>query len=190
MRRTAPLVLALLAACGGSKAAVDPMKWHADALAETDPKAMGAPAPGSGLQKEGIERFTDFFGDLREDRVKAKVRDVYSADVRFNDTLKSIRGVEALEHYLVETARSVESCKVDIEEVVPTPEGVYVRWRMHILFKKFRKGEVQSSIGVSHLRFDKEGKVAYHQDYWDSGANLFEKVPVLGAGIRAVKRRL
>jgi limonene-1,2-epoxide hydrolase len=166
------------------------MRWHAETLAETEPQLLGAPAPDSGLQKEGLKRFVDFFGDLREDRVKAHIRDVYSADVRFNDTLKSIRGVEALEHYLVDTARGVESCKVEIEEVAPTAQGVYVRWRMNILFKKFRKGEVQSSIGVTHLRFDKEGRVAYHQDYWDSGANLFEKVPVLGAGIRAVKRRL
>lgn len=43
---------------------------------------------------------------------------------------------------------------------------------------------------MTHLRFDGEGRVAYHQDYWDSGANLFEKIPVLGSGIRAVKRRL
>lgn len=184
------LLAPLLAACGGRSAVVDPMKFHADALAATEPKALGAPAPGSDAQKEAIARFTAFFGDLKEERVKASIRSVYAPEVWFNDTLKSIRGVDALEHYLVETARAVDSCKVDIDEVVPTANGVYVRWRMHIGFKKFRRGTVQSSIGVTLLRFDKEGRVAYHQDYWDSGANLFEKVPVLGAGIRAVKRRL
>ncbi len=191
MRSFAPaLLVAGLCACGGGKAVVDPMKWHADTLAETDPKTSGAPAPGSAAEKEAVARFTAFFGSLEEAGVKARIREVYAPDVRFNDTLKSIRGVEALEHYLVETARNVVSCKVAIEEVISTSEGVYVRWKMDILFKKFRKGEVQSSIGMTHLRFDKEGRVAYHQDYWDSGANLFEKVPVLGAGIRAVKRRL
>ena len=189
MKRLPPLLLAALAACGPGSPS-DAMRWHDDALAETDPKALGAPPPGSVAQKEGLERFVTLFGDLREDRVRAQVRDVYAADVRFSDTLKNIRGVDELERYLVESARAVESCKVEIEEVAPAPQGVYVRWRMHIRFKKLRKGETQSSIGVSHLRFDKEGKVAYHQDYWDSGANLFEKVPVLGAGIRAVKRRL
>lgn len=184
------LLAPLLAACGGRSAVVDPMKFHADALAATEPKALGAPAPGSAAQKEAIARFTAFFGDLKEERVKASIRSVYAPEVWFNDTLKSIRGVDALEHYLVETSRAVDSCKVDVDEVVPTESGVYVRWRMHIGFKKFRRGTVQSSIGVTLLRFDKEGRVAYHQDYWDSGANLFEKVPVLGAGIRAVKRRL
>lgn len=184
--RLAPLCAALaLAACGGRAAVPDPMKFHADALAATDPAAL--PAAG---RPAAVERFRAFFGDLKEESVKANIRSVYAPEVWFNDTLRSIRGVDALEHYLVETARSVESCKVDIDEVIPSDQGVYVRWRMHIRFKKFRRGETHSSIGVTFLRFDKEGRVAYHQDYWDSGANLFEKVPVLGAGIRAIKRRL
>jgi hypothetical protein len=57
------------------------------------------------------------------------------------------------------------------------------------MFKRFRKGEVHSSIGMTHLRFDRDGRVIYHQDYWDSGSALFEKIPVLGGGIRAVKKR-
>lgn len=189
MRKLLPLLL-LSAACGGKTAVVDPMRFHADALAATDPAALGAPAPGSAAQREAVARFAAFFGDLNAERVKSGIRSVYAPDVWFNDTLKSLRGVDAVEAYLVDTSRNVESCKVDIDEVVPSPSGVYVRWRMHIRFKKFRRGETQSSIGVTLLRFDKEGRVAYHQDYWDSGANLFEKVPVLGAGIRAVKRRL
>jgi hypothetical protein len=42
---------------------------------------------------------------------------------------------------------------------------------------------------MTHLRFDRDGRVIYHQDYWDSGSALFEKIPVLGGGIRAVKKR-
>lgn len=189
MKRLLALLL-LSAGCGGKTAAVDPVKFHGDAMAATDPAALGAPATGSAAQKAAVARFAAFFGDLDEARVKANVRSVYAPDVWFNDTLKSLRGVDVVEHYLVETARNVESCKVDIDEIVPAPSGVYVRWHMHIRFKKFHKGETQTSIGVTLLRFDKEGRVAYHQDFWDSGSNLFEKVPVLGAGIRAVKRRL
>ncbi len=188
--RIPALVASVLAlgACA-SKPVVDPMTWHAESLKATEAAVIGSPAPGSPEQKAAVEKFRGFFGDLKEDAIKANIRSVYAPDVRFNDTLKSIRGVDGLEKYLVATARNVESCKVEIDEIVPTPSGVYVRWRMGILFKKFHKGETQWSIGVTHLRFDKEGRVAYHQDYWDSGSNLFEKVPVLGAGIRAVKRR-
>lgn len=191
MKQLFALVIVVgLCACAGKTVVVDPMKFHAEAMAATDPKTLGAPKPGTPEFDAAIARFRGYFGDLKEDSVKTKTKLVYAPDAWFNDTLKSLRGAEAIEHYLSETARAVESCTVDVDEVIPTPQGVYVRWRMHILFKKFRKGEVQDSIGMTLLRFDKEGRVAYHQDYWDSGANLFEKVPVLGAGIRAVKRRL
>jgi hypothetical protein len=32
--------------------------------------------------------------------------------------------------------------------------------------------------------------VLLHQDYWDSTAGLFQHVPALGTGIRAIKARL
>ena len=189
-KRIPLLGILLTAACGGKTAVVDSVRFHADAMAATDPVELGAPAMGSLAQKEAVQRFRNFFGDFKEEHIKTNIRSVYAPDVWFNDTLKSLRGVDAVEKYLVETSRAVESCTVDIDEVAPAPSGVYVRWRMHIRFKKFKAGETQSSIGVTLIRFDKEGRIAYHQDYWDSGSNLFEKVPVLGAGIRAVKARL
>jgi hypothetical protein len=169
---------------------MDAMLWHEEALAETEPSRIGSPAPGSPAEKAAVARFTSFFGSLTEETVRARVREVYAAGVRFNDTLKPVRGVDALERYLLETARNIESCRVEIEEASSTPQGVYVRWKMHVSLKKLRRGETLGSYGVTQLRFDRDGKVAYHQDYWDSGANLFEHVPLLGAAIRALKRRL
>lgn len=183
-----PLFLFLLAFTGGcaaEKAATDPVRFHADALSATAAKPLNDAA-----REAAMERFRGFFGDLKEESIRSKIREVYAEDVWFNDTLKSIRGVEELESYLVEAARNVASCKVEFDEVVHAPSGTYVRWRMDILFKRLRKGEVQRSIGVTFLRFDERGRVAYHQDYWDSGHNLFEKIPLLGSGIRAVKKRL
>lgn len=190
MRRALLALAALLSGCAARSAAVDPMAWHAASLKATEPEAAGSPASGSAAEKAAVERFRGFFGDLREESIRKDIRSVYAPGVRFNDTLKAIEGVDALERYLVETARAVESCRVEVEEVLTSPSGVFVRWRMGIRFKRFRRGQTQESIGMSHLRFDAQGRVVYHQDYWDSGANLFEKVPVLGAGIRAVKRRL
>lgn len=46
------------------------------------------------------------------------------------------------------------------------------------------------TIGMSHLRFDGAGKVVLHQDFWDSTRGIFEHVPLIGNGIRAVKKRL
>ena len=151
---------------------------------------LGAPASGSLEEKAAIGRFERFITDLSTSSVKASVREVYAPELFFNDTLKTIRDVDSLEKYFISSNDAMASYALKIERADSTPEGVYVRWRMDVVFRRFQKGKVQSSIGVSHIRFDKDGRVVYHQDYWDSGSNLYEKIPVLGAGIRAVKRRL
>jgi hypothetical protein len=51
-------------------------------------------------------------------------------------------------------------------------------------------GETVQSIGMSHIRFNSAGQVVLHQDYWDSGSNLFEHIPVVGWLIRRIKARL
>ena len=44
--------------------------------------------------------------------------------------------------------------------------------------------------GGSHLRFEESGRVSFHVDSWDVGAAVYEGVPVLGALVRAVRRKL
>jgi hypothetical protein len=43
---------------------------------------------------------------------------------------------------------------------------------------------------MTHVRFDPEGLVTLHQDYWDAGAGLYEHMPVLGRLIGAIRARL
>ena len=44
--------------------------------------------------------------------------------------------------------------------------------------------------GASHLRFDSHGKIIWHRDYWDTAEELYAKIPILGAVMRFLKRRL
>ncbi len=156
----------------------------------TDPAKAGYLRPGSAEEQKALSRFSLFFSALTPDNVRGLLREAYAPDVYFNDTLKEINGTDALEPYLLRSAEAVESCTVKILDVASNRGEYYVRWAMQIRFKKFRKGETQTSIGMTHLRFNSEGKVIFHQDYWDASANLFEKIPVLGGAIRMIKKRI
>jgi limonene-1,2-epoxide hydrolase len=147
-------------------------------------------SPGSPEEKAAIERFKNFFADLSEENIRAKIHDVYAEDVYFNDTLKEIRGIEALEPYLIESANAVESCTVDIGDVAVNEGNYYLRWTMDIRFKSIKKGQLTQSIGISHIRFNTEGKICLHQDFWDSTSGFFQHVPFLGYLIRKIKARL
>lgn len=148
-------------------------------------------AVGSAEEVEALARFAAFFQSFASDRIERLLPVTYAEDVYFNDTLKSIRGLPTLAHYLRDSADAVEDCRVQVLSNTRTAEGEYLlRWRMSIRFKRFRRGVETETVGLSHLRFNAHGLVVYHQDYWNAADGLYEHIPLLGSLIRLIKRRL
>jgi hypothetical protein len=152
----------------------------------------GSPlAAGSAAEADALARFRAFFASFSPDKVDRLLDATYAEDVWFNDTLKTVAGRAALAPYLRESAHAVEDCRVEVHEIVGNGAGdYYARWSMMIRFKRFHRGHDTHSIGMSHLRFDAAGRVVLHQDFWNAADALYQYVPLLGAGIRAIKRRL
>jgi len=64
----------------------------------------------------------------------------------------------------------------------------FLIWDME--FRLWGQQQLRCIHGVSHLRFDANGKVTYHRDYWDTAEELYERLPVLGVFMRWLKRRV
>jgi hypothetical protein len=63
---------------------------------------------------------------------------------------------------------------------------VYVHWEM-----TYSVGDTTVlAPGISHLRFDDNGRIAYHRDYWDASAAIALFVPPVAAVLQAVRSRL
>ncbi|MGZ5818075.1 MAG: nuclear transport factor 2 family protein, partial [Burkholderiaceae bacterium] len=60
-------------------------------------------------------------------------------------------------------------------------------WDFHFRMHHFSKEE-QCIRGATHLRFDSDGLVSMHRDYWDAAEELYEKLPALGVLMRILKR--
>ncbi|MGH8050748.1 MAG: nuclear transport factor 2 family protein [Arenimonas sp.] len=149
------------------------------------------PAEGTAAEAAAIENFKQFFSSFAVDRIDKLLATTYAGDIYFNDTLKTIRGLDELAHYLKESAEAVEECRVEVLDVSRNADNDhYFRWKMMIRFKKFNKGQDTWTVGMSHLRFNAEGLVVYHQDYWNATDGLFRHIPILGSLINAVIRRL
>jgi len=134
--------------------------------------------------------FETLFERFSPDALPAAVKAVYAAEPFFNDSLRTVRDREALVAYLAGSAEAVRHCTVDIDEWVPARTGWFVRWRMIIRFKRFKPDTDTQSIGVSHIVFDRDRRVALHQDFWDAAGGFHEHLPLLGGLIRGIRRRL
>lgn len=164
-----------------------------DYLTELAAQSRQSPAliRGSAEEAAALARFQLFFADFSPQKIDVLLDKTYAKDAWFNDTLKTIRGRDQMHPYLKHSAEAVESCVVEIKETLSNETGdYYIRWVMTIRFKRFKKGQDTQTIGMSHLRFNSDGLVCFHQDYWDSTAGIFEHIPVLGWMIGKIKARL
>jgi hypothetical protein len=165
------------------------MDYQAALAATADRTARCAPA-GADETALAADAFRQLFAEFTPTAVPPAVTAAYAEDVWFNDTLKTIEGRAGLVEYLTHSASLCDDFGVDVHEARGSDGDFFVRWTMRIKFKKFRRGVWQESIGISHLRFDADGRIILHQDYWDAAGGLFEMVPVLGWAIRKIKQRV
>ncbi|MNN86760.1 hypothetical protein D3C81_2042130 [compost metagenome] len=65
----------------------------------------------------------------------------------------------------------------------------YLRWTLSYRHPRLAGGRPIRVTGCSHLLWS-DGRVYRHRDYFDAGALLYEHLPVFGALIAWLKRRL
>ena len=183
-------LIALLGALLLTSCATMPDSPKPDPLDEYRAALSAAEKEGSGNEEDGLRNIKSLLAEFTKENM-SRAADVYAKDAFLNDTLKTVRGGQAIEDYFVETCDSLEYARVKFDDTLRSEDGsYYLRWTMVMKSKVINKGNEIETIGVSHIRFDKEGKVLVHQDYWDSARGVFEHIPIIGKGIRIVKNRL
>ncbi|MDS4043172.1 MAG: nuclear transport factor 2 family protein [Candidatus Competibacter sp.] len=136
-----------------------------------------------------LDRFKTVFNQLNRDNLPL-LGEIYTSDVRFRDPVHALDGLPALRNYYGRLYVGVVSCHFDFEaEVIQGQQGM-LAWVMRFQHARFRAGETLGLRGASHLQFLDDGRVHYHRDYFDMGEFIYERVPVLGGIIRAIKNRL
>ncbi len=183
--KSLPLFAALLLTFAGcaSRPAANPVE---DYLAAE--KATPGVVLTSSQEAAAIARFKTFFGNVTEEAVRTQIRDLYAPDAWFNDTLKTVRGVPAIEDYFTKVAKSTDLVSATVLDVARSGDNYYIRWVMDVRFQNSKT--TIRTIGMTQVRYDAQGRIVFHQDFWDSTAGFFEHVPVLGAGIRWIKSLL
>jgi len=156
-------------------------------LAETDPAKAAGLQPGSEPEQEAVARFVNFYRVFSAETIRKGLRGLYADGAYFRDDFKEVVGIEAMEAYFLKSAEGIQACTFDIREMAVHQGNYYFRWVMHLSMKRSHDDPVRT-VGLSHVRYNAEGRVIFHQDYWDTGA-VFEKIPVMGVVIRWIKSR-
>ncbi|QUX93419.1 nuclear transport factor 2 family protein [Marinomonas sp. A3A] len=133
-----------------------------------------------------IERFKAFYLDVKHPKLD-KIDDVYAEDVLFKDPVHELRGAENLHAYLSEMCVNVHSGRFEYLDQIVSDNTAYIKWNMH--FKHPKLGNKTITVrGISQVQFNE--RIYFHEDVYDLGQLIYEHVPLLGAVVKGLKKRL
>jgi hypothetical protein len=173
------LPLGFLAGCSGGP--TDFTKEYHQALTARPGVSMSPQ-----FARAAVDGFAGLYGDLSVSNVTANARKVYASDAWFNDTIATEVGIDAIEKYLLKTAKGADVVSAKINDVAVSGSDCYVRWTMEIRTKNLAGGKPITTEGISQLRFDGDGRIVLHQDFWNPATGIYQHLPLLGPVIRFV----
>lgn len=112
----------------------------------------------------------------------------YTADAFFKDPFNEVHGHDAIIKIFDHMFTRVEAPRFVVTHSILQDDDALLVWNFLFYFKN-DKTKSQCIRGSSHLRFSPDHKIEYHRDYWDAAEELYEKIPVLGALMRWLKRK-
>lgn len=135
--------------------------------------------------RAALDRLVEWYETLTPETL-ARIAEFYAHDAQFKDPFNEVSGQAAIRRVFEQLFETTEAPRFRIVSRLAGEDEAFVTWTF--TFRALRRAfELR---GATHLMFDARGKVVVHRDYWDAAEELFAKLPVIGAPIRALRRRL
>jgi steroid delta-isomerase len=115
-----------------------------------------------------------------------RVGDIYASDIVFIDPFNHLTGLPSVRAVYQHMFDTLESPRFVVTTTVSNEHQAFMTW--DFLFKC--RGQAQKISGCTQFELNDQGLIVLHRDYWDAAQQVYEKVPVLGAILRMIRRKL
>jgi len=126
---------------------------------------------------EGLEH--DRLGDLLA---------LYHPNASFKDPFNEVLGQAAIRRLFEHMFEALDDPRFVVTQAACEGDQAFLTWTFH--FRRRGGGARMHILGATHLHYAPDGRVHLHRDYWDAAEELYAKLPVLGALMRWLQRRL
>ncbi len=134
-----------------------------------------------------VDRLVRYYESLQPAGLDA-LAEVYTPDAFFKDPFNEVRGLPAIRAIFEHMFTALQQPRFVVRDVVAEGDQCFMSW--DFLFIAPGMGpQTQTIRGATQLRFATDGRASFHRDYWDAAEELYEKLPVVGALMRWLKRR-
>ena len=119
-----------------------------------------------------------------------RMGEFYTKDASFRDPYNDVRGLPEIQRIFAAMYDHLIEPRFNILETVADERGAFLVWDMTFRIRKYKPDVVWTIHGGTHMRLAPDGRIAYHRDYWDTGEELYAKLPVIGVAIRFLRKKL
>ena len=131
--------------------------------------------------------YAAYFAALTPDSLE-KLEQVAAANIRFVDPFNDVQGLERVKDVFRHMFRTTEQPRFTILDIAESAQATYLLWRFDFTPKGGRNA--WQITGMSAVQFNEDGLATSHIDHWDAGSQFYAHLPVLGAVVRWVKRKM
>jgi len=114
--------------------------------------------------------------------------ELYDPDATFKDPFNDVRGRPAIDRIFSQMFEELRDPRFVVLTAASEGDDAFLTWELR--FHRQGSGDAMTIRGATHLRYSAADLVLVHRDYWDAAEELYEKLPILGFLMRALKRRL
>lgn len=148
-----------------------------------------APSTSAEPQMAGaVTRIEAFFSGLQPSDL-SRLGELYTDDAWFKDPFNEVQGLPAIQGIFAHMFEALDRPRFVITGRIVQDQECFLSWEFRFYFRRFHQATEQVVRGGSHLRLATDGRIAWHRDYWDAAEELYEKLPVVGALMRWLRRR-
>jgi hypothetical protein len=163
---------------------------YLQALTQSEPYLREGTEAMTEAETAMLERVVALFSDYSYENLSKNVTEVYAEKTYFRDAFKQFESAEAIRKYMLAGLEPLEDAEFVFNRFASNGGDYYLDWTMRLDFKKTPTGTWEESIGVTHMRFNSEGKIIFHQDYWDPTDIVYRRIPIAKQLIAFVKGKM
>lgn len=172
-----------------SPAAPAPSVINATGTAATAATVASVAATAALSTAAAVHRLAQLYENLSPELLP-QLAQCYASGVRFKDPFNDLQGVPAIVRVFEHMFAAMEQPRFVVTQRIVQGDQAFLVWEFYFRLRHQRLLSEQFIRGATHLQLDAQGLVVLHRDYWDAAEELYEKLPVLGALMRWLRRQI
>ncbi|WP_178862164.1 nuclear transport factor 2 family protein [Thiomicrorhabdus cannonii] len=141
------------------------------------------------MTSPALQTYVEAFETLNPQTLHTRLAPMLHEQIHFKDPFNDVFGKTASLQIFEHMFATLDQPRFKVRQAAMSDtHTALLRWQFHFN----RRNQLTSHCieGMSCVRFNAQGQVIEHIDHWDAAEQVYAKVPLLGWGIKWIRRRL